>query len=102
MKNRDYIKNRIQLKMKDYLYIKDLPDDWASYEVQKQVGEDGSPTEMTIRVINEQKEHDIVRASEKLIGEIPKLAKRGLQDKAQAPGTFQPEEYKEMVRDKKD
>ena len=87
---------------KDYLYIKDLPDDWASYEVQKQVGEDGSPTEMTIRVINEQKEHDIVRASEKLIGEIPKLAKRGLQDKAQAPGTFQPEEYKEMVRDKKD
>ena len=85
---------------KDYAYIKDLPDDWASYAVQEKAGEDGAPSEMTIRVIMQQKDHDIVRASDKLIGELPKLVKRGLQEKGQAPCSVQPDEYKQMTRDK--
>ena len=83
---------------KDYMYIKDLPDDWASYNIQKAVGEDGAPTEMTIKLINEQKNQDIVSASDELISSIPKLLKKGLQKKSQAPESFTVEEYEEMER----
>ena len=51
---------------KDYLYIKDLPKDWASYNVQNKVGLDGAPSEITIRTIKEQKSRDLVLASETL------------------------------------
>lgn len=40
---------------KDYMFIEDLPEDWASYKVQKTVSKDGSPTEMTVRVISTQR-----------------------------------------------
>ena len=84
---------------KDYLHIENLPDDWASYQVQKTVGEDGSPSEVTIRVINEQKNHDIVSASEDMINNIPEMMKQATQPKGMTFDTFTPDEYEAMVRD---
>jgi len=87
---------------KDYLYIDKLPEDWASYHIQETAGADGSPSEATIRVINEQKHRDIVRADEELIESIPKLMKKATQKKGMTCDTFTPEEYKEMKRCKED
>ena len=84
---------------KDYLYLENLPDDWASYQVQKTVGEDGSPSEVTIRVINEQKNHDIVAASDEMINNIPEMMKQATQPKGMTFDTFTPDEYEAMVRD---
>ncbi|MEE3349717.1 MAG: hypothetical protein VZR09_06730 [Candidatus Gastranaerophilaceae bacterium] len=84
---------------KDYLYLENLPDDWASYQVQKTVGEDGSPSEVTIRVINEQKNHDIVAASDEMINNIPEMMKQATQAKGMTFDTFTPDEYEAMVRD---
>ena len=83
---------------KDYLYVKDLPDDWASYEIQKTVGEDGSPSEVTIRVIAEQKERDIILASDELKNNVSKLMKKATQKDGMTEDTVTPEEYQEMSK----
>ncbi len=83
---------------KDYLYVKDLPDDWASYEIQKTVGEDGSPSEVTIRVIAEQKERDIILASDDLKNNVSKLMKKATQKDGMTEDTVTPEEYQEMSK----
>lgn len=87
---------------KDYLYVKELPADWASYNVQETVGEDGSPSEVTIRVINEQKNHDIVSASDEMIESIPDMMKKATQKRGMTFDTFTPDEYEQMVRDDED
>lgn len=84
---------------KDYLYNDELPDDWASYWVQETVGACGDPCEVTIRVINEQKHHDIVRASDKLIDSLPELMSKAMQQKGMTCDTVTPEEYEEMDRE---
>lgn len=83
---------------KDYLYVKDLPDTWASYEVQKAVGEDGSPSEVTIRVITEQKDRDIILASDELKNNVSKLMKKATQKDGMTEDTITPEEYQEMSK----
>ena len=83
---------------KDYLYVKDLPDDWASYEIQKTVGEDGSPSEVTIRVIAEQKDRDIILASDDLKNNVSKLMKKATQKDGMTEDTVTPEEYQEMSK----
>ncbi len=84
---------------KDYLYIKELPDDWASYDIQKKVSEDGAPSEVTIRVIAQQKDRDLVIADTQLQNKLPELVKRGLQKKGLAPESVTSEEYKEMNKE---
>ncbi len=80
----------------DYLKINELPEDWASYEIQEKVGEEGAPTEKTIRLITTSVYRDIVSADDKLIKKQPALLRRGLEDEAQAPDTVTSEEYEEM------
>lgn len=95
------LENEIEKRLgldKDYTVIKKLPDNWPSYDVQETVGADGSPNEMTIRVIATQKGRDLVIASDKLIKDEAKLIERGLEPKAQAPDTVTPEEFKEMSK----
>ena len=95
------LRNEIDKRLgddKDYTTIKRLTDDWTSFEVQEVVNEDGSPTEMTVRTIMTQKDRDLVRASEALIKDQPKLLEKGLEELAQAPDTVTVEEYKEMAR----
>ena len=80
-------------------FIKDLPDDWASYWVQETAGKDGSPSEVTIRVIAEQKNRDLVCANEKLKSDLPKLAKKSIQQKGMTCDTVTPEEYEKMSKE---
>lgn len=83
---------------KDYTKIKDLSEDWASYKVQEKVSEEGSPTEMTIRIISTDKKRDFVLADEELIEKIPELAKKGYDPYVTAPDTVLPEDYKTMSK----
>lgn len=84
---------------KDYLYIKDLPEDWASYDIQKAVSEDGAPSEVTIRVIAQQKDRDYVSASEELKSNLPKLMKKATQQKGMSADTVTSDEYQKMSKE---
>ncbi len=98
----DILTNQIDKRLgtnKDYTTIKKLPDDWASYAIQEKAGADGSPSEVTIHVIAEQKHRDIVLASDKLKNSLPKLAEKGLQKKGLAPESVTIEEYEEMAKE---
>lgn len=101
---KEYVKNILENEIdkrigtdKDYTTISKLPDDWASYDVQETLNEDGSPTERTIRKIMVGKKRDIILADEKLMKDIPKLMKRGTEPKAMACDSITQEEYKEMA-----
>ncbi|MCM1338296.1 MAG: hypothetical protein NC191_01335 [Muribaculaceae bacterium] len=83
----------------EYTKIKNLPDDWASYTIQEECNEDGSPTEATIRAIAAQKDRDLVIALSELEENSVSLLKKGLQPDPQAPDTVTPEEYEEMVEE---
>lgn len=85
---------------KDYTVIKELPEDWTSYEVQHTVSQEGSPTERTIQLVTTLKGRDFVSASEELQKNQLELFKKGLEDKIQAPDTPTKEEYKEMLKEK--
>ncbi len=84
---------------KDYLFVDDLPEDWESYGVQETVNKCGCPTEVTIRVINEEKSHDIVSADDKLVNMMPDLLRGATQKKGMSKDTFTPEEYEQMERE---
>jgi hypothetical protein len=84
---------------KDYQFTKDIPEDWASYKVQEIAGKDGSPSEVTIRVIAEQKSRDLVCASEELEKNLPKLAKKAMQKKGMTEDTVTPEEYEKFSKE---
>ena len=101
---REYVRNILENEIdkrigtdKNYLYIDELPNNWASYDVQKTLNADGSPTERTIRKIMVGKKRDIILADEKLKNDIPKLMKRGTEPKAMACDSITQEEYKEMT-----
>jgi len=81
---------------KDYTVIEELPENWASYNIQKKVNKDGSPTESTIKLIAEAKNRDIALADDKLVKMQPELLRRGLQKVAQASNTVSVDEYKKM------
>lgn len=79
-----------------YIYIKDIPDDWASYKVQNIVNKKGSPSEGTIRVIAEQEGRDIVFVHDNLKYKLPELAGKGQDKKSLAPDTVRAEQYEEF------
>ena len=81
-----------------YTTIDELPDDWASYDVQEIVNAEGSPTEQTIQLIKTSINTDIVIADNKLRKKEPALLEKGLEEKAQAPNTVTVEDYEEMVQ----
>ncbi len=89
------IDKRLDAEM-GYTTISKLPQDWLSYAVQEAVGEDGAPTETTIRLIAIADHRDIVEADASLISKQPQLLEKGLQEEAQAPNTVTVEEYEEM------
>ena len=84
---------------KDYLYTDELPDDWSSYKIQEKAGKDGSPSEVTIRVIKEEKGRDLVCASDDLKSKLPELAKKSVQKKGMTKDTVTPEEYEKMSKE---
>ena len=85
-------------KGKEFIYVNDLPKEWASYKVQEISGKNGGPSEQTIRIITEQRGKDIVCTTDEIKKEIPVLMKRGLQKEGLAPDTVSAEEYKEIQK----
>lgn len=90
------IDKRLDTEM-GYTTIDELPEDWPSYEVQETVGEDGAPTELTIRFIALQDGRDLVLADDALKNDEVDLLTRGLEERAQAPDTVTPEELEEFI-----
>ena len=84
---------------KDYQFTKDIPQDWASYQVQEAAGKDGSPSEVTIRVIAEQKKRDLVCASDNLKKDLPKLAQKAMQKQGMTDDTVTADEYEKMSKE---
>ena len=82
---------------KDYLYIKELPDDWASYSIQERVAEISAPSENCIKLAGIYHDRDIVEASEALKNKEVSILEKGLQTKAVAHNTVYPEELQEMI-----
>lgn len=102
---KEYVKtilnSQIQKRLssdKGYLEIKDLPEDWGSYPVQKAQNKDGSPTEAVIKIISSAKGRDLVIADEELKKSQAKLLEKGLEKRVQAPDTVSVEETKEMMK----
>ena len=84
---------------KNYSKIKDLPQDWISYDIQRKANELGSPTESTISIISEHIGRDIVCADDKLKEKEIIILSKGLQKQALAPDTVYPESLEEKIRD---
>ena len=84
---------------KGYCDIKDLPEDWASYEIQKELNKDGSPTENVIQIMKAAKGRDLVIADENLKKQQAKLLEKGLQEKCLAPDTVTVDDMKEMMKE---
>lgn len=82
---------------KDFTPLEDLPEDWPSYAVQEKLNEEGSPSEMTVRLRAVGDGRDLVLADEQLKKKEASIIDRGL-DKVEAPNTIAPEELEEMMR----
>lgn len=105
MSQKDYVKKILNTEVQkrvtaDYKFanIKDLPDDWGSYKVQKEQNKDGAPSESVIRIIASAKGRDLVIADEELKNNQAKLLEQGLEIKVQAPDTVSVEKTKEMMK----
>lgn len=90
------IQKRLSTDM-DYTEIDELPEDWPSYEIQEKVGEEGSPTEMTIQIMATTKGRDLVIADKKLKSKEADLLEKGLEPEPQAPDTVTVEQMAEMM-----
>ena len=78
-----------------YNTVENLDDLWASYEIQKQVNKEGSPSEQAVHFSYHSLCRDVVSADKEMIKKQDKLLKKSL-EKYQAPNTLQPEMYKEF------
>ncbi len=83
---------------KNYCKIKDLPDDWVSYDIQRKANELGSPTESTISIISEHIGRDIVCADDNLKEKETIILSKGLQKQALAPDTVYPDSLDEKIK----
>ena len=82
---------------RNYMTLDKLPDDWVSYKIQSAQNELGSPTENTIRIISLHHKRDIVKADDNLKNQEVELLKKGLEKKALAPDTVNPDELQCMI-----
>ena len=82
---------------KNYANKKDLPEDWASYDIQTKANELGSPTESTITIITDHLGRDIVRADKKLMDKETEILEKGLQERVLAPDTVYPDSLQESI-----
>ena len=104
---KDYVENILEkeidkrlAKNGEYVFIKELPEDWASHKIQKIVNKEGSPSEKTISLIIEQKKRDIVCASDNLKSKFADLAKKGQDNISLAPDTITSDCYKKIQKEK--
>lgn len=99
----DILEEQIDKRLKDngeFMYINEIPEDWASHKIQKIVNKDGSPSETGINVIAVQKSRDIILASDELKNKLPELAERGQDKVSLAKDSVTADDYKKMAKEK--
>ena len=102
---KEYVKNILEneidkrlSKDEEYLKIDELPPQWASYKVQREVGEDGAPSEQAVRLARKSIKRDIACADEDMLNKQAQLLERGLEEEAQAPNTVSSEKYRKFEK----
>ena len=80
-----------------YNTMDEIPDDWASYHIQKRASEISAPSENCIVLAKTYHDRDIVEASENLKNKETAILEQGLQKKSVAHNTVRPEELQEMI-----
>lgn len=94
------LRSQIQKRLtsdKSYADISELPENWESYKVQKEVGKEGSPSESVMRIITAAKGRHLVIANEKLKKDEANLLEKGLETTAQSPDTISVKELQKMI-----
>ena len=75
----------------------EIPDDWASYSVQKRASEISAPSENCIRLAETYKTRDIIEADETLKNKEVSILDKGLQKIGVAKNTVMPNELQDMI-----
>ncbi len=82
---------------KYYKNYDEIPEDWASYDVQERLSEISAPSENCIKLIEIYHDRDIVEASENLKNKEVTILEKGLQTKAVAHNTVMPDDLQDMI-----
>lgn len=80
----------------EFTTIKNLAEDWPSYNVQIKQNEVSSPSENAIRLAEIFHDRDVVAADDDLKSKEFEILEKGLQTKAVAENTVMPEELRQM------
>ncbi len=96
----DILENEVDKRLDEeqgYITVDELPEDWASYDVQETVAEDGAPSEKAVELAIKSIGRDIACADSKLLKKQPELLEKSLEDEYEAPNTVSMEEYEEFA-----
>ena len=91
------IDKRLAPEGKYYSSINEIPDNWASYNVQKKASEISAPSEDCINLIVIYNDRDIVEADDDLKNKQADLLEKSLQKIATAENTIRPDKLKSMI-----
>ncbi len=99
-----YVENIIRTQIdkrlgtdKDYLNVKELPDDWASYKIQEVYSAMGSPSETAVKLAIEQTGKDVMCVEDKeLKKDVIHLYHKAMQKKGMAKNTVSIQEYEKI------
>lgn len=80
----------------EFTTIKNLAENWPSYDVQIKQNEVSSPSENAIRLAEIFHDRDVVAADDDLKSKEFEILEKGLQTKAVAENTVMPEELRQM------
>ncbi len=78
----------------------ELPDNWASYKVEKTVCADGAPSETSVRMSISALNSDVVSYNGSMTDNRHALIKRAIDPKYSAPNTVSADEYKNLTPNK--
>ena len=92
------VNKRLAPEGKFYKTYDEIPDDWASYPIQKRTAEISAPSENAIRIGGIYHDRDIVDATENLKNKQVIILEKGLQKKETANNTVTPDEVGEMIK----
>ena len=91
------VNKRLAPDGKYYKNYDEIPQDWASYEVQKKVSEISAPSENCIHLVKTYHDRDIISASKELEDKEVEILGNGLQKIAVANNTVKPDELQKMI-----
>lgn len=80
-----------------YKSYDEIPNNWASYNIQEKVSEISAPTENAIKLIEIYHDRDIVSASETLKNKETEILEKGLQKIGIAHNSVMPKDLSKMI-----